>query len=419
MARTTFVVAHELDFLELQFENGKGTDLFERSVAGGTSALLAPVSAARIASEGVRKCREELTPDHGLMALDSLLTGVGATLLNPADHSLLESFWSVPQLREFLMRRFVLETEAAMVHLRRDYEIRCERLTAVKGRPQPESVMRALTASIPVIRCAFDEFSYENEVIRSICTALEVVDGELWRSAVHQETRSRAARCRNMLGEMQSMDRQRALATVNRVGGTASPYLPWRDLLRLASFVLHPSGDLRPKADLSVEIATDTANIWERILSLGLEEACGATVIKSSSVQDAEIVKDRPWEQLGDVPLRPDLIVRANGGLVLLDAKYKRSSGPPSRDDQFQLFAYSHLIRERAGRAIEQLRLVYPGPPGSNATTGPLRGRLGTPGAWLSVLTVPFPSANDVRPSAWSGYLNLISEFFQESLVSA
>ena len=92
MARTTFVVAHELDFLELQFENGKGTDLFERSVAGGTSALLAPVSAARIASEGVRKCREELTPDHGLMALDSLLTGVGATLLNPADHSLLESF---------------------------------------------------------------------------------------------------------------------------------------------------------------------------------------------------------------------------------------------------------------------------------------------------------------------------------------
>ena len=166
-----------------------------------------------------------------------------------------------------------------------------------------------------------------------------------------------------MLGEMQPMDRQRALATVNRVGGTASPYLPWRDLLRLASFVLHPSGDLRPKADLSVEIATDTANIWEQILSLGLEEACGATVIKSSSVQDAEIVKDRPWEQLGDVPLRPDLIVRANGGLVLLDAKYKRSSGPPSRDDQFQLFAYSHLIRERAGSAIEQLRLVYPGRP--------------------------------------------------------
>ncbi|WP_374228167.1 5-methylcytosine restriction system specificity protein McrC [Rhodococcus qingshengii] len=112
-----------------------------------------------------------------------------------------------------------------------------------------------------------------------------------------------------------------------------------------------------------------------------------------------------PWVDIDDRTnshTYPDVLAVDGEHLWIIDAKYKQRDGAsaPSRDDQYQLFAYSHLASSTRSTKISAV-LVYPG-------IGEVRrwSRSGDNGAALYACSVPFPQPPDLQNSqSWEQYL--------------
>lgn len=125
-------------------------------------------------------------------------------------------------------------------------------------------------------------------------------------------------------------------------------------------------------------------------------------VVRLRDSSNREVVAvEAPWLALGATDRAdtlPDLLVVGGGDLWCGDAKYKLLTGNATRDDLYQMFAYSHLARTTVGsRGVTRVALLYPAshgqPPGVVAT---LRRR---PGADLdlNLVALPWPSQDECQ----------------------
>jgi 5-methylcytosine-specific restriction enzyme subunit McrC len=131
-------------------------------------------------------------------------------------------------------------------------------------------------------------------------------------------------------------------------------YRPLLELSRLLFESLTPSetpGDVSCPAFL-----LDLERIWERYVTGG--------VLAGAAARDAYEVLVQPWLTVNapvagqpDIHLRPDIILKKDGGPVLVaDAKWKRLRGTPLvTEDLYQVLAYCTALG--VGRGV----LVYPG----------------------------------------------------------
>ena len=110
---------------------------------------------------------------------------------------------------------------------------------------------------------------------------------------------------------------------------------------------------------------------------------------------------------------RPDNIALQRSSIFVVDAKYKLAVAP-SRDDQYQMFAYSHLVKGsgRNGRAAV-LALS-----GSDPTAQWRRGRDDGPDpVRLFSVYLPFPQPPDLLShDSWERYLRGIGEHLETQL---
>ena len=141
---------------------------------------------------------------------------------------------------------------------------------------------------------------------------------------------------------------------------------PWSDALRLAVAVLAeceplPAETGAPDVDAE-ELSVSTDKLWERIVAAALARA-GFDQALQPTHQPRGMTSD-PWvrEHVWTWRTYPDNIALSHDVGYVVDAKYKaRMPGSdPHRDDQYQMFAYSHLV-SAAPRAIRAAVLVYPG----------------------------------------------------------
>ncbi len=110
---------------------------------------------------------------------------------------------------------------------------------------------------------------------------------------------------------------------------------------------------------------------------------------------------------------RPDNIALQRSSIFVVDAKYKMAVAP-SRDDQYQMFAYSHLVKG-SGRNVQAAVLVYPG---QGQTAQWLRGRDDGPDpVRLFSVYLPFPQPPTwCSHDSWERYLRGIGDHLETQL---
>ena len=144
----------------------------------------------------------------------------------------------------------------------------------------------------------------------------------------------------------------------------------------------------------------------ERVVHLALTRS-GFDPVMQPRTQPRDLTED-PWVASAQVvaKTRPDNVAWRELDVYVVDAKYKlpREHAPPSRDDQYQMFAYSHLVRDDP-RQVRAAVLVYPGSQNVRIWT---RGRDDrTDAVRLFATHIPFPQPGQVKdPLSWMRYLD-------------
>ncbi len=163
------------------------------------------------------------------------------------------------------------------------------------------------------------------------------------------------------------------------------------------------ASDAHAAAVTAVELSVPSDKLWERIVSEALRRAGFENVIE----QARDLTSD-PWVKslLAYSHTYPDNVARQNLDVFVVDAKYKTppAGSAPGRDDQYQMFAYSHLVRDRP-RLVRAAVLVYPG---SQPRAEWIRGRSEDSSRPVELFAVqlPFPTPAEVAsPKAWDRYL--------------
>jgi 5-methylcytosine-specific restriction endonuclease McrBC regulatory subunit McrC len=154
----------------------------------------------------------------------------------------------------------------------------------------------------------------------------------------------------------------------------------------------------------AVELSVPTEKLWERIVHESLQHA-GFEGVEAQ----ARTLTSDPWLQNPVAVSRtaPDNVAHTASDIFVVDAKYKTPSVKegPSRDDQYQMFAYSHLVRDLP-RQVRAAVLVYPGGSASARWLRGPDGDLAKNAVQLFAVQLPFPSRSEVATSqAWARYL--------------
>ena len=154
----------------------------------------------------------------------------------------------------------------------------------------------------------------------------------------------------------------------------------------------------------AVELSVPTDKLWERIVSDALHRAGFESVITQARglTSDPWVKTPRAYSQT-----YPDNVARRSADVFVVDAKYKTPplGTSPSRDDQYQMFAYSHLVRDLP-RSVRAAVLVYPGSAGRIRW---IRGRdeHSARPVELFAVQMPFPSPSEVTSShRWARYMS-------------
>lgn len=136
--------------------------------------------------------------------------------------------------------------------------------------------------------------------------------------------------------------------------------------LTLARMLLeHASPQLRSGRSRVFALLFDMNVLWERYVAALF---CRAAVDRSVSTQERRAFWRGGEHRRG---VRPDIVVRAGGSVVLIaDTKWKAvGSGPPADSDLQQMFVYNELLG--AARSV----LVYPGVGSATGARGAYEGR--------------------------------------------
>ncbi len=318
--------------------------------------------------------------------------------------------------RPLACRQLLDEVERRMSQARRGYRKVVMERVPIRGRVVASSVARYVATGTPLLTCRYDELTESTELLGIIASALEqIAEGRGPSSFLpapfnEQQLRSDAVRLRRAMSEVTSTPIQRALWVGRRLSLNRLDQ-PWAKALRI-SLVLLRDQELVADASLerdfqAAELSVETDKVWEWIVNAALRRTSFDHVFAQGAEQVGLVVD--PWVKHPlqvAVNTRPDNIAVRLSSIFVVDAKYKL--GPaPSRDDQYQMFAYSHLVRDQ-GRDVRAAVLVYPG---EGSTTQWLRGRDTTADpVRLFAVYLPFPQPSDLTSQVtWEGYLRGIS----------
>lgn len=375
--------------------------------------------------------------DERVLGLLELLTRVG--FLDLDSDTIGGADASAPLLRPLLVRRFLDEVGRCLPQVRRGYRTVTEHRGVVRGRVRANSLLEMAATGVPRLRCTYDELTESTELLRIVCTALEAVaDGRGRPSAfpghyAEQVLRHDAVVYRRALGGIEPLPARTALAMAGRLR-LGRLDRPWASALKLSLRILasiqaepaHSGVDLD-----AAEISVETEKIWEGILTQALRTIDrGFDIRTPNDKREGSACPADARPHLWSLRPEPDNVVITDTDTLVFDAKYKRFDGRLDRDDEYQMFAYSHLIGQQ-DRPTTALALVYPtdrtAPPvESTSDTEPDsevfgRDRAGsilphwsrggggprdtTAPPLLYALKLDFPQIADLKPGAWPAYI--------------
>jgi 5-methylcytosine-specific restriction endonuclease McrBC regulatory subunit McrC len=326
-----------------------------------------------------------------------------------------------PLHRPLLYRRLLDEVFALVNSTRRGYRPVTAVRSAARGRVDPSSALRYSLTGDPRLRCHYDELTESTLLLGIICAGLEwIADGHAARSPfggrfAQTQLRHDAVTLRRALAEVTVVPPRTALSVGPRLHLNRLDQ-PWTTALHLTLAVLaeteHTAHSHGPRVADAVELSVSTARLWETIVNQVLVRAGFSRVLDQQS-QPAGLVVD-PW--LSDPPAptgtHPDNVAWRGADIWIIDAKYKTPppGKPPSRDDQYQMFAYSHLVAD-PDSSVRSAVLVYPGQ-GPTRTWQRGRDDRDDPRRLLAV-RIPFPQPDQVHTAtAWESYLEQATEQF-------
>ncbi len=400
----------ELDTVELSGTAAQLSVLdlyFDRSRDSPTPGLLVPIRRGAIAKT-VQNEGEVLTSGAGIRSLDALcrVTGLGSLIGQLTDAWGVAS--QVPLLRTLLISEYVDEVKTRIRESRRGYTWREETLTELRGRVDPTGIILSRANGWPQLKCRYEDFDRETDLLKTIVSglvaaAVEPAPASPWRS--HWEAaREGAIAIRRQLNDVRELPRLEAARTAARIRlGLFDK--GWQRSLSLATLVLRHDAGVSTDSTNSgtAELVIDTSRAWECILREVLQTAKVSQLVDLNRGDESPFTVSRPWSQMAvaERPPRPDLLFSTGDGWWVVDAKYKRiNGGSPSTDDQYQVFAYSHLTEP----AISNFGLIYPQTKRGSLGRGPYV-RAMQPECSLWVQQLQFPTADDVV-SGWRNYLN-------------
>ena len=404
------VVLGELDTCEV-FGSEEGVNAFKSYFDNGQKndrQLLVPIGANA-------KLTVEVAADDFGLDIETAVKGLDALSLVSGQGSILKivnETWASANFPSFfrplLMRDFVRQVETALQNSRRGYVWEDEVSGVVRGRVDPTSLAVGEITGWPIVRCRFEDFTADTPLLQVISAALTIAcayksTNKIW-SSFEGNTRSRGISLKRRMSEVTTINRfvalkKLSLLKVNRLDNS------WLPALDLARHLLKEDDGLSSDAGESsaFEMRLDTSRVWERVLIDLLEMAQVSKLIDLNSQGPIPIKFMRPWNGLGNIidSPRPDIIFQVSDKWWIFDAKYRRNnSGVPEMSEQYQMFAYSHLIENLN---IKELALVYPTKSQSRKPLGPY-GRNDSNDIRLSIGYVPFPSVHDLF-SSWENYL--------------
>lgn len=333
-------------------------------------------------------------------------------LLQTDAEDLLGRSASSPLHQPLLYRRLLDEVRRQIQMTRPGYRSVTELRSTIRGRVESRSLALWQAEAASALSCQYSELSMSTQLLGSICAALEwVADGRGARSQLPNQftdvrLRHDAVTLRRVLGDVAALPPREALV-VGRSIRLGRLDRSWSEALRISLLVLSQrevmAGPLGSDPADSVELSVGTDKLWERIVNDALRKAGFESVLE----QARQLTSD-PWvrQPMTYSQTYPDNIARTARNLFIVDAKYKTppTGKSPSRDDQYQMFAYSHLVRDDP-RIIRAAVLVYPGAADRSVW---LRGRdeSGPLPVELIVVQIPFPAPRDIAtPRAWGDYL--------------
>lgn len=327
-----------------------------------------------------------------------------------------------PLHQPLLYRRLLGEVAQQLDSVRPAYRRVTEVRTTIRGRASSQSLASWQNGAATGIECTYSELTLSTRLLGCICAALEwIADGRGASSLLpgqfaNLRLRHDAVTLRRALTEVSAFSPSQALAIGRRLpvgrldGAWATSLLLSLDILAEYEALASASGSRSVDA---IELSVPTDKLWERIVSEALRRAGFDSVLPHAR----ELTED-PWISPPVVVSHtyPDNVARRSDDVFIVDAKYKTpsSSSSPSRDDQYQMFAYSHLVRD-SPRQVRAAVLVYPGD-GLKARW--LRGRDTRPQpVELFAVQLPFPRPGDVSTRVtWANYLRVAGERLAQEL---
>ena len=360
-------------------------------------------------------------PGVWMVALDSLLrrTGIGSLLRSSRGSQ--GPHLKAPIMRPLVYMNFIDEMAGRIGRVRRGYHWQNEQLSTIRGRPNPVDLFINAQTGNPTVRCDYEEFSRETPLLLTLRAALGVVARDGLFAGSHwvqfASARNGAIALSRMLDDVPEVSRNRAIGLAVEML-QRRPDDEWSQLITLALGILWPDAGVTVSGEqASVEMRVNTARVWERIV-LEVFRSAGARAYPGSGHRAPEFIYvHRPWRGISGSDPMPDLFLNFEDYWSIADAKYKTTESGASMDDQYQMFAYSHLVRaDGREHKFHDLSLVYPCRSDLESRVEGPHGRVDGDQANLWLKWLEFPAINDVVGS-WDAYLERASTRLREQLI--
>jgi 5-methylcytosine-specific restriction endonuclease McrBC regulatory subunit McrC len=333
-------------------------------------------------------------------------------LLHTTEDDLLGGASRSPLHRPLLYRRFIDAVAKQVETVRPGYRRVSEFRSTIRGRLDATSAVLWQAGAASGLTCHYESLTLSTDLLRCVCAALEwVADGRGAGSRLPNEYSDKALRhdavaLRRVLSEVAASNPRDALA-VGRTLRLGRLDQGWSESLALTLMTLAElevtASDAQASAVTAVELSVPSDRLWERIVTEALHRAGFENVI-----EQARRLTSDPWVKSPRAYSHtyPDNVARQNLDVFVVDAKYKTplAGVAPCRDDQYQMFAYSHLVQDRP-RLVRAAVLFYPG---SQPRAEWIRGRSedSLRPVELFAVQLPFPTPEEVASSkAWDRYM--------------
>lgn len=319
--------------------------------------------------------------------------------------------------------RLVRAVERHINKLRKGY--RAEEIVSdgPRGRVLPRGFVRMASTGMPSLDCEVDTLSEVMPLSQVLVTTLELMATHGWSARLQRfrdsrlvkDTERRAARLRRYLHSIPAVNREEAvrLCSTLRLPPLQRVFeSTLRDCRALLTSTPPRQAQGNPDNAPDFVLWFDTARLWESLLLQGFNQFGGYSAMRG--VDEKPEIKEgwKPWQGLPQK--EPDILVNVpmptgEPDRVVVDAKYREYAGAPKSDEQYQIYAYSHVVE-----VVRQVLLLYPAP------------RYEKKGTWrrndcrndnnvracddtcirLTAATLPFPSREEcLEDGAWEKYM--------------